>query len=513
MLRRFFAFSLTLLCPALAFAQEAAHNSRIERLDQLFGSWVVGPIAKVFFFDMAFWDNGDPGEIKVPIIVLWLVVGAVFFTIRFKFINLRGFVHAIQVTRGKFDHPSHEGEVSHFQALASALSATVGLGNIAGVAVAVHAGGPGAVFWMVVAGFLGMSSKFAECTLGQLYRETDAKGHLSGGPMRYLHKGLSEMGMSGFGRVLAIAFAILCIGGSFGGGNMFQANQSYAQVKEVIPFFNSDMGALAYGIILALMVGVVIIGGIKRIGVVAGYIVPIMCGVYLLAGTFIIISNSHQIVPAFSHIVSQAFTPEAGMGGLIGVLITGFQRAAFSNEAGIGSASIAHSAAATDEPVREGIVALLEPFIDTILVCTMTGLVMVITDSYENSGEGVVMTSNAFATVLPWFPKVLTFAVFMFAFSTMISWSYYGERCFTYLFGTGTSMFYKVTFLGFVVLGSVLKLGSVLDFSDLMVLGMAFPNILGLYLLSGKVKRALDEYWGKLKSGEMKPVESNGEGS
>ncbi|NOY93870.1 MAG: alanine:cation symporter family protein [Deltaproteobacteria bacterium] len=508
MFRRFLAFALTLFSPALALAQAGAAEATptgLARLDAIFGHYVVAPIASVFFFDLAFWDNGDPGEIKIPIIVLWLVLGAIFFTLRFKFINLRGFWHAIQVTRGKYDDPSHEGEVSHFQALSSALSATVGLGNIAGVAVAVHTGGPGAVFWMVIAGFLGMSSKFTECTLGQLYREVDARGNLSGGPMRYLQKGLSELGMKGFGRVLAVAFAILCIGGSFGGGNMFQANQSYAQVKEVIPFFDSDMGALAYGVLLALMVGVVIIGGIKRIGTVAGVVVPIMCGVYLLAGAFIIISNADQIVPAFSHIVGQAFTPEAGFGGMIGVLMTGFQRAAFSNEAGIGSASIAHSAAATDEPVREGIVALLEPFIDTILVCTMTGLVMVITNTYENSGEGVVMTSNAFATVLPWFPKVLTFAVFMFAFSTMISWSYYGERCFTYLFGTGTSMLYRVIFLGFVVLGSVLELGSVLDFSDLMVLGMAFPNILGLYLLSGKVKRALDSYWSKLKSGEMKP--------
>jgi len=508
MIRRLLAFTLTLLSPALALAQDAvaaAEPTRIQKLDALFGQYVVGPMYQVLFFDLAFWDNGQTGELEIPMIVLWLVVGAVFFTIRFNFINLRGFAHAIQVTRGQYDHPSHEGEVSHFQALASALSATVGLGNIAGVAVAVHTGGPGAVFWMVIAGFLGMSSKFTECTLGQLYRETDAHGHLSGGPMRYLQTGLSELGMKGFGRVLAVGFAIMCIGGSFGGGNMFQANQSYAQVKEVIPVFQGDMGSLVYGIILALMVGAVIIGGIKRIGVVAGYIVPTMCGVYLLAGVFIIVVNFDQILPALSHIIGQAFTPAAGFGGMIGVLMTGFQRAAFSNEAGIGSASIAHSAATTDEPVREGIVALLEPFIDTILVCTMTGLVMVITDSYENSGEGVVMTSHAFATVLPWFPKVLTFAVFMFAFSTMISWSYYGERCFTFLFGPSTSLFYKIIFLGFVILGSVLKLGSVLDFSDLMVLGMAFPNILGLYLLSGKVKRALDTYWVKLKSGEMKP--------
>ncbi|MGB5704343.1 MAG: alanine:cation symporter family protein, partial [Polyangiales bacterium] len=286
----------------------------------------------------------------------------------------------------------------------------------------------------------------------------------------------------------------------------FQANQSYAQVADVLPFFSGGWGALAYGVILAFLVGIVIIGGIRRIGQVAGFIVPIMCGIYLLAGFFIIFTNLDQVGPALWKIVSEAFTPKAGLGGTIGVLITGFRRAAFSNEAGVGSASIAHSAAATDEPVREGIVALLEPFIDTIIVCTMTGLVVVITGAYEgDAAGGVLMTSNAFATVLPWFPKVLSLAVFLFAFSTMISWSYYGERCWTFLFGPEFSMVYKVMFLGFVVFGSVLKLGNVIDFSDLMILGMSFPNILGAVLLSGKVRRALNDYWGRYKNGEMQP--------
>ncbi|MEM9069575.1 MAG: alanine/glycine:cation symporter family protein [Myxococcota bacterium] len=481
----------------------------LAQIDAGFGEWLVGPLASVFFFDLWFWDNGQEGETKIPMIVAWLVAGALFFTLRYGFPNIRAFGHAIRVTKGDFDHEDDPGEVTHFQALASALSATVGLGNIAGVAVAVSTGGPGAVFWMVVAAFFGMSSKFSECTLGQAYREVDEKGHVSGGPMRYLHKGLKEMGFASLGRGLAVLFAIMCIGGSLGGGNMFQANQSYAQVAGVLDVFEGGGGKVAYGLILAVLVGIVIIGGIKRIGKVAGYIVPLMCGVYLIGGIIVLVANASQIGPAFGMILSQAFSPEAIGGGFVGVLMVGFQRAAFSNEAGVGSASIAHSAAATDEPVREGIVALLEPFIDTILVCTMTGLVVVITGAYSQDGvEGVEMTSNAFSTVIPGFKYVLSFAVFMFAFSTMISWSYYGERCWTYLFGTGTSMVYKVMFLVFVVLGSVLKLDSVITFSDLMVLGMAFPNILGMYFLSGKVKALFDDYWGRYKDGKMTPAAS-----
>ena len=445
--------------------------------------------------------------ITLPAIVLWLVLGATFFTLRFAFINLRAFGHAIAVTRGLYDDPNDPGEVSHFQALSSALSATVGLGNIAGVAVAIGIGGPGATFWMIVAGFLGMTSKFTECTLGQMYRQVDAEGKVSGGPMRYLAKGLAELRLGNLGRVLAVMFAIMCIGGSLGGGNMFQANQSAAQIGELITFFKSDIGRFIYGVLLAALVGVVIIGGIRRIGAVAGYIVPIMCAVYVLSGFVILIMNAGQIPTALGHIFGEAFSPEAGLGGVAGVLVVGFQRAAFSNEAGVGSASIAHSAAATDEPVREGIVALLEPFIDTIIVCTMTALVVVITGAYADpeAGEGIVMTSWAFGRQLPWFPEVLSFTAFLFAFSTMISWSYYGERCWAFLFGSAgaTSMIYRVIFLVFVVLGSILELGNVITFSDLMILGMAFPNILGAVLLSRKVGTALNDYWGRFKRGEM----------
>lgn len=446
----------------------------------------------------------NPGQVSLPFIVTWLVLGAIFFTLRMGFISIRGFRHAIDVTLGRYDHAGDRGEISHFQALSSALSATVGLGNIAGVAVAVGLGGPGAVFWLIVAGFLGMSSKFTECTLGQMYRVTDSQGHLSGGPMRYLHLGLQELGLGSFGRVLAVVFAVMCIGGSFGGGNMFQANQSYVAVAEQLPFLADK--AWIYGLFLAVITGAVIIGGIKSIGAAASVIVPVMCGVYVIASLFVLAVNWEQLPAAFGAILAGAFTPEAGYGGLLGVLITGFRRAAFSNEAGIGSASIAHSAAATEEPVREGIVALLEPFIDTIVICTMTGLVVVVTGVYKtHPGEGVLMTSEAFRTVIPWFPAVLALTVFLFAYSTMISWSYYGERCWAYLFGEGYSLLYRIIFLVFAFLGAVFKLGNVLDFSDLMVLGMAFPNIIGLFLLSGKVRTALDDYWGRYTSGQMKP--------
>ena len=451
----------------------------------------------------------NPDNISLPIVVIWLVLGAVYFTFRMNFINLRGFFHAILVVFGVYDDHDKEtveGEVSHFQALSSALSATVGLGNIAGVAVAVSVGGPGAIFWMIVAGFLGMSSKFTECSLGQIYRRKDGGGSTLGGPMVYLNEGLKELGLGGLGKGLAVLFALMCIGGSFGGGNMFQANQSYVAVAELVPFLGeNEWGSLVYGIILAVLTGIVILGGIKSIGRVAEIIVPVMCGIYLLAGSWILYYHAGEVPHAFGVIFSEAFATESAFGGLIGSLIQGFRRAAFSNEAGVGSASIAHSAAATDEPISEGIVALLEPFIDTIIVCTMTGLVVVLTGAYlDTSLSGVEMTSAAFGSVLSWFPMVLSIAVFFFAFSTMISWSYYGERCATYLFGERATIPYKIVFLLFVVMGSTIKLGNVLDFSDLMILGMAFPNILGLFLLSGKVRAQLDDYWARLHAGKQK---------
>ncbi len=486
-----------------AAAQEA--TGFMATVDSAVGA-VNAVISSVFFYDVFFWD---PDHV-VPLVVIWLVVASIFLTVRMGFINIRAFKHAIQVTAGKFTDPKAVGDVSHFQALTTALSATVGLGNIAGVAIAVSMGGPGATFWMICAGLLGMTAKFTECTLGQQYRAIGADGNVLGGPMQYLSKGLAEMGMAKFGKFLAVFFAILCIGGSLGGGNSFQVNQSMNALQETVPFFAST--PWAYGLLMTVLVGIVIVGGIKRIASVADKIVPLMAGVYVISALTVLFMNFNRIGWAFGEIMRGAFTPDAMYGGFIGVLIVGFQRAAFSNEAGAGSAAIAHSAAKTDYPVREGIVALLEPFIDTVVVCTMTALVIVITGAYNNpeyaslvtGNQGAALTSRAMGEQLPFMPYVLSGAVFLFAFSTMISWSYYGERCWVWLFGPKASMSYRILFLCFVFLGSIITARNVLDFGDLMILGMAFPNLVGVYLLHGKVKRELDEYWRKYKAGELK---------
>ncbi len=476
-------------------------------LDQAFWDYVVSPIGAVLFFDLAFWDNGEADQIALPAVVVWLVAGAVFFTLRFQFINLRGFRHAVHCVQGRYTGPNEAGEISHFQALSAALSATVGLGNIAGVAVAVGAGGPGAIFWMVVAGLLGMSSKFAECTLGQKYRILDSGGRLMGGPMIYLRDGLREKGYPRLGIVLSVIFAVMCLGGSFGGGNMFQSNQSFAIVSAQVPWLaeQQELGAALFGFVLAILVGLVIVGGIRRIGEVAGVIVPAMCILYVAAGGLILLLNAAQIPEAISLIVGSAFSLKAGFGAFLGVLIQGFRRAAFSNEAGVGSAAIAHSAARTEEPVREGMVSLLEPFIDTVIVCTMTGLVIVVTGAWNNpeAGEQIAMTSYAFASVLPWYPIVLSITAVLFAFSTMISWSYYGEQCWVYLFGTRSVMAYKLIFLGFCWAGAVFNADSVIEFGDLMILGMGFPNILGVVLLSSSIRKELDRYMQKLRNGDF----------
>jgi len=473
----------------------------VERLEAIFGTYVVDPFSAVLFFDVWFWND----SVQIPAVVLWLILGAVYFTARFQFVNVRAFRHSIDCVRGRYSSPDDPGEITHFQALSAALSATVGLGNIAGVAVAVGIGGPGAVFWMVMAGLLGMSSKFAECTLGQMYRVIGPDGRISGGPMHYLRRGLEERGLARLGTGLSIVFCLMCIGGSVGGGNMFQANQAYAQVSSVVPFLAGPTGAVVFGLVLAFFVGLVIIGGIRRIGEVAGVLVPAMCSLYVLCGLVILLLHADQVLNGLGVIATQAFSPGAAYGGFAGVLIQGFRRAAFSNEAGVGSAPIAHSAAATSEPVREGIVALLEPFIDTVVVCTMTGLVLVVTGAYADpaAGSGISMTSYAFATVFPWFPVLLSITAVLFAFSTQISWSYYGERCWEHLFGRESVGLYKFLFLFFVWFGAVSQLARVVEFSDLMILGMAFPNIAGVVLLSGKVKRELDRYLTRLRAGEF----------
>mgnify|MGYP003605566290 CR=1 FL=1 len=495
-MKKFFTI-LTLLLPILTFSQEKGLDDKINDIIKP----AVDAMSSVFFYTPFAAIGFD-----MPLVVLWLVIGATFFTLYMGFINVRGIKHAYQLIRGDYDKPEDEGEVSHFQALVTALSGTVGLGNIAGVAVAISLGGPGATFWMILAGFLGMSSKFVECTLGVKYRKLNDLGEVSGGPMYYLSEGLRRKGLARLGKFLAVTFAILAIGGSFGGGNMFQANQSFAQLANVFPYFEGK--GFYYGLVIAFFVGIVIIGGIKKIASVTDKIVPFMVVIYVITSLIIIFVNFAHIGDAFREIFSGAFTADGIKGGVVGVLVVGFQRAAFSNEAGVGSAAIAHSAVKTDEPVSEGIVSLLEPFVDTIVVCTMTALVLIFSGYAHEQQEltGSALTSAAFSSVLPWFKYVLLVAIILFAFSTMISWSYYGMKSWTFLFGNTKNMenIYKLLFLCFTVMGASASLGAVIDFSDMMILGMAFPNILGLYFLSGEVKDDLKDYFKRLKSGEIK---------
>ena len=475
---------------------------------------VTNAIMKVIFFSVSL------GGMDIPFVLIWLLAGAIFFTIYFKFLNIRGFQHALDVVRGKFDDPNHQGEVSHFQALTAALSGTVGVGNIAGVAVAVSLGGPGATFWMIVAGLLGMSSKFIECTLGTKYRKHNPDGSVSGGPMYYLSEGLKNKGFGGVGKVLAALFAIACIGGSFGGGNMVQINQATQQLIDVTggdASFFAGRGWI-FGALMAVVVGFIIIGGIRSIAKVTDKVVPFMVGIYIVGALVVIFGNLGEVPAAFARIFSSAFNSDAMYGGFVGVLIQGFKRAAFSNEAGIGSASIAHSAAKTDEPVSEGIVALLEPFIDTVVICTMTALVIIISGYGDYTQEAVLasakagelqainLTSSAFAGTMSWFPMVLSVAVILFALSTMISWSYYGLKAWTYLFGESRAadLSYKAIFCLFVVVGSAISAQSVFDFGDAMIFAMCFPNVLGLYFLAPEVSRDLKSYFRRVKSGEIK---------
>jgi AGCS family alanine or glycine:cation symporter len=446
---------------------------------------------------------------QLPVVVLWLVAGAVFFTFYMRFINIRGFKHAIELVRGDYANPNDAGEVSHFQALATAVSGTVGIGNIGGVAVAVTVGGPGATFWLIMAGFLGMSTKFVECTLGVKYRNENPDGSVSGGPMYYLRKGFSERGMEGFGKFMGIFYAIGIFIGALGIGNMFQSNQAYVQLNHVAGGNLDGFGWLV-GLIMAGVVFMVIIGGIKSIAKVTEKIVPFMAIFYCVFALIVIFMNVSAIPEAVGNIFSGALTGEGVAGGALGALIIGFQRAVFSNEAGIGSASIAHSAVRTNEPVTEGMVSLLEPFIDTIVICTITALVIgtsaVANPEFANGAVGIAMTSAAFETQISWFPIPLAIAGVLFAFSTMISWSYYGLKGWTYMFGESMQgqTIYKLIFCAFVALGCIVQLGPILDISDALVFLICVPNILGLYFLAPIVKKELDSYLARIASGEIK---------
>ncbi len=520
-MKKYLLLLTTLFITVFSFAQDAPE---VDTLDSMFKDY-TGWFVNLIFYEIPFTES-----FKVPWVLIVLTGGAIYFTIYFKFINFTHFRTAIRVVKGDYadieqhdikdlyqdvtieeqqdtieeiiDEDNSDGEVSHFQALTAALSATVGLGNIAGVAVAMAIGGPGATFWMVLAGIFGMASKFTECTLGVKFRDVGPDGTVYGGPMYYLKKGLGQKNMLVFGKILAVLFAIFTVGGSFGGGNMFQSNQAAAQFTQLFDLQGTSASAW-FGLAMALIVAVVIIGGIKRIAKVTEKIVPFMAAIYAGAALIIIGINYHHIGTAFGLIFEGAFTGIGIGGGIVGVLIQGIRRGAFSNEAGIGSSAIAHSAVKTKYPASEGIVSLLEPFIDTVIICTMTALVIIITNIDNNIlvygqsiTSGVELTANAFDSAIPHFSIVLTIAVILFAFSTMISWSYYGMQGWAYLFGRSKKMemVYKFIFCLFTFIGATISLGSVIDFSDAMIFAMAVPNVIGLFILAPVVKKELNKY-------------------
>ena len=509
-MKKIFFSLISVFSSLFSFSQEKGLDQKIDE--------AFAPVSD-FFSQVVFFQVGG-----YPFVILLLVGSAAFFTLYFGFPNIKYFSTAINVVRGKYDDldkdesaDSKDGEVSHFQALATAVSGTVGNGNIAGVALAIALGGPGATFWMIICGLIGMSTKFVECTLGVQYRDVDENGVVYGGPMYYLSRGLKEKGFETLGKITAVIFAICCIGGSFGGGNAAQSNQATVVVKQLLGLESTSAGAII-GIIMAILVGIIIIGGIKRIASVTEKVVPFMAVLYLMACTYILLINFSLIDNAISLIITEAFNPTAmGVGGVIGVLMVGFKRAAFSNEAGAGSASIAHSAVKTKYAASEGLVALLEPFIDTVVICTMTALVIVIFNfggyfEYGGDGLGTVMidgmpfegagiTSQAFAQYIPFSDVFLTVAVVLFAISTMISWSYYGLQSWKYLFGRGdlADITYKLLFCTFIVIGAAASMNSIWAFSDAMIFAMVFPNMVGLYFLFPVVKKELEKYLKAIK--------------
>ncbi len=441
----------------------------------------------------------------MPLIVVWLMSAGIIFTIWMKGVNVRAFKHAIEVLLGKYDDPSQPGEVTHFQALATALSATIGLGNIAGVAIAIRLGGPGACFWMTVAGFLAMSTKFVECTLAQKYRIVHPDGTVAGGPMYYLSAGLAEIGQKTLGQILAVIFAIFALAGGLGSAVIFQANQSRVAVASVIPFFTEN--SWVYGLLVTVLVGTIIIGGIQRIAQVAEALVPFMCGIYLLMVLWVLLTHWFAIPDVILVIFKGAFSPEAVTGGFLGAIIQGFRRSAFSNVAGLGVAAIAHATARTKEPIREGIVALLEPFIDTVIICNLTAFVIILTGAYNNPDwivfDGADLTSVAFGSVISWFPYLLALILFCFACSTMISWGYYSQVCWQYLWGNQSAFVYKILFLIAIFVGAIMSPEIVVQFGDAILLTTSIPNLIGAYLLCPLVGLDLKDYLERLRAGQF----------
>tara|TARA_B100000925_G_scaffold291822_1_gene281684 strand:+ start:5092 stop:6609 length:1518 start_codon:yes stop_codon:yes gene_type:complete len=493
----FFTVILLISGSCYSSTSSGSEASFLDSVNNLFGS-IVGGYAPVLFYELPF--------IKLPMILFIMVSGGVFFTFKYGFINIRLFKHSIDVIKGKYDNPDDEGEISHFQALTSALSATVGLGNIAGVAVAIQLGGPGAIFWLWLVAFFGMSMKFTSCSFAQYYRRVSSDGSVLGGPMVYLEEAFKEkFNLFFIGKFLGVFYAVMTIMASFGGGNLFQGNQTFELLSSEFPSL-SDKPVIV-GVVLAVFSGMVLLGGIKRIGEVTSKLVPAMCLFYVGSCLAIILGNLSQVPALIGSIFTEAFSPSAiYSGGLIGVIIQGVKRASFSNESGLGSAAIAHAAAKTKEPIREGIVAMIGPFIDTIVVCTMTSLAILITGAHLDksvAGKGAQITSLAFSSLGEYMPLLLLIATIIFAYSTIISWSYYGEKGTEYLFGKKMIVPYRIIYCLVIVLGPVLKLGHVIDFSDLMLLSMAFPNILGMIALSPLVKEKLDDYVRRYKAGEM----------
>ncbi len=513
-----FAFSLVhLTLVGTTAAQDATESEAPDKIDAQISA-MMQPLADAFDTIVFFAVPGSESLFgtAVPFVLVWLAGAAIFLTLYFKFVNIRCFGLALRTVKGKYSSPDDPGQITHFQALSAALSATVGLGNIAGVAVAISLGGPGATFWMILVGLFSMTSKFSECTLGVKYRTIDSDGKVYGGPMHYLKTGLAERGFGSLGLTLAYFFGMMCVFASFGGGNMFQVNQACSQLVGVTGGESSFLAnnRWIYGAVMAVMVGLVIIGGIVSIAKVTSKLVPTMCAIYVVAAVAIILTNLDKVGPAFGEIIKGAFNPEsAAIGGFIGVLIQGMKRATFSNEAGIGSAPIAHSAVKTKKPASEGLVALLEPFVDTVVVCTMTALVIVITGSYEigladtSTAKGIELTSNAFGSVISWFPYILVVAVTLFAFSTLISWSYYGQQAWAFLFGKSKAMdlAFKLVFCVFVIIGSSMSLEGVIKFSDASLFAMAFPNLLGVYLLLPVIKKEFEDYVAHAKDIDSKP--------
>ena len=484
--------------PLSATGIDASINNTIQPLTNILSSFI--------FYEVEIF--GSP----MPLIVLWLIGAAIFFTAYFNFLNLRGFNHAFQLLRGDYSSPNNEGELTHFQALSTAVSGTVGIGNIAGVAIVISIGGPGATFWLVIAGFLGMSTKFAECVAGVMYRKVNPDGSISGGPMYYLEAGLRQRNLSWLAKPMGLFYSMAIVVGCLGIGNMFQSNQAFQQFIFITggdTSFFSDKGWL-FGSILAGIVGLVIIGGIQGIARVTSKLVPFMTLIYVVGALLVIIINADKVPWAISAIFTEAFNPSAMSGGMLGIMILGFQRAAFSNEAGIGSAAIAHATVKTQEPITEGYVGLMEPFIDTVVICTLTALV-ILTTVYEtsmvNEGiQGIALTSQAFSSTLSWSVLPLSFIAILFAFSTILSWSYYGLKGWTYIVGESVwaENIFKIFFCIFIALGCVINLSAVLEFSDALIFIVALPNILGLYILAPIIKIELTSYQKRLKSGEIK---------